>query len=308
MDLSDRLGQPKESHWSNEAQFNCPFCLDRVGKQDDKYHLYVNETKGKFICFRCEAKGTTAQLYSFLHLAPLTLQDNSFFDKLISLISTPEKKPTLERSLPPDFVPVVRGSRAYRYLVQRGLDDSDLDYYELGTSETKLRHVPEDKRRHYIGAGRVALIDRDIFGDICYWTARSLGGHAAPYKNAPWPGSDQLFDLDRAIRADSERLIVVEGPFDALATSRFVGRGITFTYGKGFSREQVRLLVEKVPMDKEICIAYDPDALGSSNRLAKMIAGKGRYVTQAHLPEYHDPGSLGELFCEFVDKAVPYDA
>ena len=60
--LLSQLGEPNIVGNSDEFIWCCPFCYDVVGREDTKYHLYVNPVKGKFMCHRCETKGSAEYL------------------------------------------------------------------------------------------------------------------------------------------------------------------------------------------------------------------------------------------------------
>lgn len=305
MSLDSRLQAKSAKNSQGEQVFFCPFCESRRGTPDTTGHLYVNEKRGKFICHRCETRGTLAYLQKLLGFEEVALQEDAWRMKLQAALDPPPKPPAPVRELPRDFCRMPAGSEAYRYLMARGLAPEDLDYFQVGIGTANLRDVPEEERRHYAGRNRVVFPDFDREGKLCYWVARTYQDppHKAKYKNAPWSAADEVFHL---ARVPGPYVVIGEGPLDAMVASRWTGRNAVCTYGKGVSPDQIIRLAEELPQVQVYYVALDPDAPREGAHLASRLSARYKQVRLVSMPEGQDPASLGPSFRSCLAQARPF--
>lgn len=305
MSIDSRLKVKSEKNFQGEQVFFCPFCESRRGTADMTGHLYVNERKGKFICHRCEIRGTIAYLQKLLGFEHGALDEDTWREKLQAALDAPQKPQAIVRGLPRDFAKLPAGSEAYRYLLGRGLSPEDMEYFHVGIGTADLRDIAEEERRFYAGKGRVVFPDYDREGNLTYWVARTYKDppHKAKYKNAWWPARDEVFHL---ARVPGPYVVIGEGPLDAMVASRWTGRNAVATYGKGVSEEQVIRLAQELPKVHTYYVALDPDAPREANSLASRLAHRYLHVRLVQMPEGQDPASLGPSFCTYLAKSLPF--
>lgn len=213
--LQSRLGDYVLERGGTEYRFCCPFCIDRVGKEDDKNKLSVNPSKGKFHCWRCEIAGGVDLLFKMLGL--LRSHGHS-----VTRSRRPVSEVDVEIKLPDDFVSISVdspiGRVAREYLRLRGVFHSTQVRYGLGYGTGKM-------------LGYV-IFPTYMEGSLVGWTSRSFVNGVVPlHKHGLGRSKHILFGFDLAKR--SEEVIVVEGPISAMMAYQHSGIESVGTLGKG---------------------------------------------------------------------------
>lgn len=313
--LVELLGAPLytgQSHTGVHARFTCPFCKRRGIKpqrnQNNLYVLYINLNPYKgWDCKRCEARGPNREsLYKALGAGSMiTSHKPVAFDDLIGALERFES-PLSDRNvapitepvdLPADYTPLslLPFNDAWDYWFKRGFTAEDAAYYRVGIGTQKWNW--ETKTGY---AGRLLIPDLNAEGTPVYWVGRSYRPNLKPrYRNPSEIVGGRVFHLERAVT--SSRLIVVEGPLDAIAAGHDAVAGL----GKGFTKWQIDSLVSH--RISTFVVALDPDALKAGLDLCYALWLKDQEVLFLELPNGEDPASLGTaLFRSLLTKAHEY--
>ena len=273
-----------------EVRINCPFC------NDHKLHLYINEEKGVFHCFRCETSGPVERLFLFLEgeeqaFASRPAPQYRIDDEHLDLVELPEGYSS-------DFLRSEEGRQALQYLQSRGIDEDTIRMYSIGFCATGK----------YRGRIIVPIFHRGI---LVSFVARAYHEGLTPkvlnpsQDEAPAP-SNFLFNLDRAVFFPS--VVIVEGVFDALTTGVIDGRYCAVaTFGKHLTDNQIQLLL--LSGFEEVVFAWDTrDAIPQILSYARKLLPFFKTVRVAFLPGNEDPNSLGrEQMAVCVRSAEPFE-
>lgn len=242
-----------------ERKYNCPFCVTRLGRADNKFHLYFDPDRsykgsvGQFVCHRCGVKGSKEKLAKYYEeVAVFNLSD---IDTKLARFKyglseeDDDEQPNIECP-EPTTQEIVSGSLEEEYLVKRGFASVHIDRYK-------------------IKAGAGDLLNRIVIpaydGDtLVYWQARSVIGSVKPkYKNPMMPKQDVIFNKDEAFRF--KRIFIMEGPLTAMMG----GRDCVCVFGSNVSRALIRILLSGEPEEYVICL--DEDAMGKGIDLAEAM-------------------------------------
>jgi hypothetical protein len=191
-------GKLRGSWW----KANCPFCLDRVGKEDRDRCLSVHSESGGFHCFRCRARGR------------VTLPEDLVIER--RPVSTQRNELKIEP--PPFFTLLASGSGkdavslkpARDYLRSRGLPEDVWEAANIGACAAGP----------YAGRVVIPVLAEDgktWFGfSSRLWTAKC--DKRLKYRNAvgEWK-SHVVYNPNALTEETDEPCYVVEGCFDALA-------------------------------------------------------------------------------------------
>jgi DNA primase len=290
-----------------ELRFNCPFCQARVGKTDTKHRLYINPSLhihgvvGWYHCMRCKARGPVKRL-----LAGCGFEDQRYsaskwaeFVKQLKGFGSFAPRQTIQVELPNDYMEVIEGTRAHRYLIDRGLDNKVIEHYRIGYGTEDLSGMSKEERKHFAGEGRVIVPDFDDEGNCIYWVARTYRKHRLRYKNPDQShSSGQVFHLAAAM-AYTE-VVITEGVFSAMA----VGDDAIGTYGKNVTNIQIAMLV-RAGFDKYI-VALDGDARKDAVVLAQALHERRCSVKMVEFEHDEDPDSCQD-FAQRRKDALPYN-
>jgi len=297
------LGEYIKAGRSDEYRFNCPFCLQRVGKKDKSHHLYVNPTKyyhgirGWYNCYRCRARGPVSRL----KLQIFNTVDLSKWEEFVRSLKYNYKEPPKETfvELPKDYEDISPLMEAYKYLLDRGLTEYQINHYGVGVGTSNMKNVPLQDRSDHAGKGRIILPDYDEEGRTLYWVARTYRNHKLRYKNPPGSNArDKIYHLSYAVRYKD--VIITEGVFSAIAA----GLNAIATYGKNVTAEQTHMLVE-AGFD-HYYIALDGDARQESIDLAKKLTRRGCKCSIVEL-EYGDDPDSAKDFQDRLNNASSFD-
>ena len=292
-----------------EVSIQCPMC----GDEDPSEHCGINLTTGKWGCHRnANHRGKSARtlikalLGCSSHQAGYIVKqysksDPDTLDAMLTaleadnngVISHDENihEMALAQSLDPQFKDFYRikargiTSRFFDYLTDRGYDNAKevIERYELRCALTGRYK------------DRIILPIRHN-GDLIGWTSRALGKP----RNAPrYLASSELvkkfvFNYDE-LKEGGERLIITEGPFDAIKVDNFnfledleVPYRATCTFGTSVTISQIVMLRSLMTKFKETWILFDEGADEPARELSSWIN-----APIAHLPVgIGDPGNM----------------
>jgi DNA primase len=186
-----------------------------------------------------------------------------------------------------------QGEQALKYLqIDRGLNDETIQSFQLGYApsgwETLAKYLVESKKlpiKLVAAAGliiprkdgngyydrfrdRAIVPIRDLQGRVIGFGGRCLGDEQPKYLNSPetelFDKGKTLFGLDRAKDAiiKTDRAVVVEGYFDAIALHRAGINNAVASLGTALSLNQVKQLV-KFSDSKQIILNFDADKAGN---------------------------------------------
>ncbi len=217
--LSTVLGEGIEER-NGEVRYNCPFCLTRVGKEDTKHHLYVNEGKGKYHCFRCEASGTLFKLFQDLQISTVSLLISKYnLDRRASSTKINNVSPV--DSLPDDVVEADDFSPGYMYLrYTRNIPDFVLNTRKFLYSKKKKM---------------IIFPVYDTNGKLVYWQGRSTVSRWF-YNPTGSNKSNFLYGLEY-VDVTKKFVVITEG----VITSLNVPNGVA-CFGKDVSDVQLDIL------------------------------------------------------------------
>lgn len=293
---SDYLGDGPDS--TGNLHYNCPFCLKKRGKADTDGKLYVKvksvkkddyKKLGKFHCFKCGSRGRLKNSYSYGSNAQV-------YDKLIKLNdrSTEDEDSNEDNMFYIPNIPIPEGSVAEEYLINRGINRSMINFYNMRLGVGDL-------------FGRV-VIPNNLYGQEGIWTdmysARSYLDEVSPkYKNPRDAEKHNcVFNINNLIEGGV--CYVVEGAITAICA----GKEACATYGCSPSDVQIRMIVEKNL--SEIYCVYDNDEAGvlGNQKLSEMLYNEisnnmlRTKLFTVLMPEGIDAADMGELkFKEYVD-------
>ena len=254
---------------SEEVRVCCPFC----GEQ--KFHMYINLSKGVAHCFRCTwggrvwhviAKKTGVNYkkirYKMASEDPV-MPSLSAYDAAVSrLKDVGDINSKEDVMLPAGYVPFTHDKPADK-----------IGCYALDYLLRKRRFKRDTIIRYGLGYGTA----RPILGRVVipvdgkYWQARAITANAQQkYLNPIGSKGDVLFNAT-ALRLDT--VFICEGAFSAMR----LGRNATALLGKKPTPQQLERL--KRSDVSRFTIAFDSDAIGQSYGLAEILLKAGKRVT-----------------------------
>jgi len=274
-----------------ELRVLCPFCDDRKGK------MYINTEKRTVFCQRCrygvgigflkfmaDAEGIPKHQV-VLRLMQSALHIEGSVDSLLDrILNSGDELGEVDNSgvekahsicLPEGSVRLFRGIRT-------GLAQRAERYLRSRLSAEQCR-----RDKFYLWRCRV-LIPTYFAGELVTWVARDLTGKSSRKYMTPTGVSQGLwiFGWDRIRNLD--RVVVVEGCFDAYAVER-AGYPACASFGKHLTKVQCDLLSRF----ERITILYDQDAISSARESALQLERFGVDVRVGIL-HHGDPDSYSE--------------
>lgn len=291
------FGPADLSRDGSDIVIQCPSCRSQ---QKTKRKLSIRLNDGVFHCWVCGLKGHNIE-FLFRKYAPSHLEDARSLkfssNEVIHLDRESEPDSQSELQIPPGFTLLGLSLRSQdpdirdtiNYCHSRGLSNSDLWYFKLGTCKSG-----SFKRR-------VIFPSFDSEGALNYYTARSIDSvKTMKYINAKVAKKDIIFN---EININwSNELNLVEGPFD-------------LTKAKGNS---TCLLGSHLSLDSALCrkiisnrtpvlLALDPDARKKSHNIAKLLSSYNISVRTVEVPSDRDVGDMTQKdFITLVKSARPW--
>ena len=283
------LGTGKRTARGNQS-YHCPFCNHHKPK------LEVNFTENKkgynpWHCWVCGKKGKTIKgLFKSLKVS------SEKFIELSKLVKTgSEVEEVIVQThveLPKEFKPIIgdldlTSKKAYNYLRKRNITKDDILKYNLGYC---------DFGRY---ANMIIIPSYDKDGTLNYFTARSFEKDPfIKYRNPDC--SRDIIPFELFINWDS-RLILCEGPFDAMA----IKRNAIPLLGKNIQSNLLKKIVQSTV--EKIYIALDTDAMKQSLKHCEYLLNQGKEVYLVEL-EGKDPSDLGfSYFTKLIQNTFPLD-
>ena len=301
----------------------CPFHSEKTPS------FTVNEEKGVFYCFGCQAGG---DIFKFLMLYDgLTFPESierlaerygiaievsqSGGNRRGDLFRLNEQAAELFHAL---LLDPSQGSRARAYLTRRGVEESLWRRFHLGFAPRgdvlsgRFRRegvalkdaveaglVAEREPGHY----RDRFFDRIIFpiaepgGKIIGFGGRVIDDGKPKYLNSPetplFHKGSQVYGLRQArdgIRSN-DRVVMVEGYLDVLALAQFDATHVVATLGTALTIDHLRLLGRYT---RNVTALFDGDAAGrnAAARSFEVFQQAGLWGHAAFLPEGSDPDTF----------------
>lgn len=267
-----------------ELRFNCPSC------GETKKKFYWNKKLGVGHCFKC---GYPANIYRLAKDAGLELVQTppSLSDVEDALDGGEDDKDasSQERALPRVHVPgvsIFKSVQGISYMLSRGISPLDMKRYKM---------------RYDSGfPARVIFPICNVRGRTVGWTGRATNKFVEPkYKNNDgFQANKHLFGA-QFVEPGSE-VVIVEGPIDQIK----YGRGAVATFGKHMTKEQRRLLINKLK-PSVVAVMYDFDAVVEGEALARDLATVCK-IKLIKLPKDADPGDLSRRFLRTLVAGTPF--
>jgi len=186
--------------------------------------------------------------------------------------SAPAAKPAARPAMTPKFTPennvpnaplkfrLDKLERSHPYLLeQRGLTPETIVDFGIGYCSKGMM------------ADRIAIPIHNVKGEVVAYAGRFVGvpPEGAPKYKLP-PGfrkSQELFNLDRAIKEQADRpLIIVEGFFDAMKLHQLGYRRVVALMGSTMSAAQEELIKEHVLSNQRVIVMLDENEAGRTGR------------------------------------------
>lgn len=298
-----------------EHQHQCPFCVDRVGSESAQRKLWVNYTKGKAICYRCDYRAASlrrlAEDINGAPLPPSLLKDEleapdrpegyTLYGSLLMRFFQQHQEQCLKpHRLPLEYRPLWQLYRdcqsrpalalGLRYLAKRKADPDAVEDYKVG----------------YAVGGRYAgsLIFPVYEGQqVVYFTSRFCGKREPKSLN-PKNIEGYRTKADVLLNYDNVRgqpvVALCEGPFSAMAYRHAVA-----SFGKTLSEAQVVLIARLVREGlREMVVSYDADAVSEATTTAARLAGVVPTVTVARFAA-GDPDDNRTRLREIIARRRP---
>lgn len=279
--LENILGKSIKKSKNNYA-FHCPFCNHHKPKLEVSL---VTDEKGEnhFACWVCHTKGRTIksllrqlqipseQAHNILSLVKKGENVNYYYDKILEI--------------PKEFKPLFKASsesvianKVKNYLYSRGLNDYDLQTYNIGYCTSG----------EY--SGRIIIPSYDSDNKLNFFVTRAYEEVFPKYKN-PSVSRDITF-FENMINWD-QPLVIVEGVFDAFA----VRRNAIPILGKTLSNHLTKNILSKKVQD--VYVALDNDAFKDSLSICEKLLSQGVNVYLVQM-EDKDPSETG--FIKVTEK------
>lgn len=300
--IIERFGNDPVAKSGENLIYNCPECQKRVGSIDEHGNLWVDTKKLVFHCFRCEWTGSisnkSSKGYTFEQnpnskvLAQKTAEALGLVVKRNSIKHFNYKIPSLSVRSVPD---------AMNYLYNRGIDDNQIDYYNM-----RFSSFLDGKYKNRIVIPNKLIVKPDGTQTTDMFVARKLYNDAddlPKYLNPVGNNkSEVVFNLHNIPKGYP--IIITEGVFSSISA----GYNAVATYGKAVSDDQIDMILMNKP--KYLYVSLDPDAIKFAIELCERIRAKDSQVPVylVNMPMGEDPNSLGySKYKECLDNAILFN-
>jgi len=285
-----RIGLPIGVSGS-EHRYKCPECPSRGEGPDTKGKLHINYKKGVLNCFRCGYRGALSKLAAKLGI--IVSRPPADWGKAVrkgfmghgKSVVDDSYDNTLELEYPCDVERIVPGMPAQKYLVDRGVTQEMIDYYQIVQGTDRWSHRIFVPTLHE--------------GQVVYWVARTMDTDVQPKYMTPVDIEKRyyLYNFHRAKAFSS--VVITEGVFDAIA----VGANAVSLFGKTASQEQRQMLLDADFESYVVCL--DPDAQKEANNLMSWLDSKSKIVYYVCLPVGLDPATDPQIESR-IRQATPF--
>ena len=209
-----------------------------------------------------------------------------------------------------------RGKRAFEYLADRGISRNMMTAFGLGYAPDEgdhlYRHLKEkgfsdDELKESGLFSYKSGSPKDFFRDrvmypimnrasrVIAFGGRVIGDGLPKYINSPetliYSKKDNLFGLQRAIRAKNGRIMLVEGYMDVIAAQQAGYTEAVASLGTALTKEQATLISK---MADKVYLIYDADGAGKKAMLKAIpiLKGAGLFVNVVSMQPFKDPDEL----------------
>jgi len=271
----------------DQLQGCCPI---HRGRRDDSFRAHL--TRNIFQCFACRAHGNVLDFVAAMEQcsireAALRLQQwfgvRSSGPGLDPVAGGGQKGELVRkeeaRNLPLRFA-LTGVESNHPYLAQRGIDPATATEFGVG---------------FYAGpglmSGRIVIPLRNRHGQLVAYAGRALDGRLPKYKvPAGFRKGLELFNLQRAVAAGGQTVIVVEGYFDCIRVHQAGFPCAVALMGSTLSARQESALLQHFEW---IVLMLDGDAAGraASAAIAARLAGRST-VQVIRVPDGRQPDQL----------------
>lgn len=287
--LQKTFGNTCPNSSGTDVSVDCPFCYERIGREDTKGHLFISVIKPVAKCHRCDWDGTHIDLVmkvdgctyieALVHLQSPTA-DILKYDEVFGNIVCKDKKPV--SSKPPGYISF-KDCAGYG-----GLEaDAILSYVQ---KRKVPRSIILSSCGIVPGSNRVWFLIDEL-----WWQGRSIFDVAIQkYISPPWPRGDSLWNAYALV--DYREVSICEGVISAIHAG---GNAIALC-GKSMTDLQASRLAKSDVATYNIML--DSDA----NNQLYMVAAKLRYygyggnITLCHLQD-GDPADHVPMAREHYD-------
>ena len=277
-----------------EALFKCPNCNHRKRK------LSISTEKWAYKCWTCNFHGRNLKRMleeiGYEHLAPqlITQSEDELTeqDRAIDLLKRHLGMYSVEQTvlkLPEEFKNLVDyyNKDAMEYLTNRGITEQDIIDYRIGYCDNGLY------------SGRVIFPSFDESGELNMYVGRTYSGSYMRYMN-PIVKYNQFifneFDVDW-----SNRIVVVEGIYDAIAC----GRNSIPLCGSLLSTRS-KLFKKLVSATGDVIVCLDIDAEDKQQEIVDNLLEYRDNVFVVDLKAGDDPADAGrKKMMRILDKCKP---
>lgn len=275
-----------------ELNVRCPYC----GSADPSYHMGLSLDTGYWACWRNQdhrGKSPVRLLVQLLRISyreafTLAGLDPGYVDpdgftevmaRWMNKTAVAEAPPPRTLAFPTTFRDItadrVATRKHWNYLYTRGFPEHDID------ALVRIYALKADVGGRY--RDRVVL-PYYVEGGLVAWTARAVGPAEIRYKDLPLddclvPIKQTLYNHDALLDPAAVKVVVVEGPFDALKLD-FYGRdwGVRAVAlsTNSITEEQIMLLHQHAPKFTSVVVMMDNStqlAIVDSMRLRQRLAG-----------------------------------
>jgi DNA primase len=255
-------------------------CLCPFHKNTDSPAFYINKHTGLWICFNpsCEKRGSIRDLMTFFGDQRPMVKDHSIAD-IEANLSTFQQDCIVEDwdgILDSIKIKFPEDSGKVQYLLDRGISEKTLSYFEVGFSPKK---------------NRIVIPTRDDASKLVGFIGRAVKADVQPkyLYSKGFPRKSVLFNLNRAKKFDS--VIIVEGSVDAMKIHQAGFSNVVATLGAAVTEEHISLIRRN--FDDVIIFADNDDAgLSMKDKLVKGLSDKAVRVVEYLSDEIKDPGDM----------------
>lgn len=324
--LTSFLGESKQGYFDSSVyqyQFNCPECTEENGGvPDNKYNLEINLALGKVHCWKCEFKGNISilvkrwggkLLLEEYYKAVKELKESKYLDiNLFNDDGTSNGYVNDYLQLPSTFTKIdlksCRNKKLVAYLNKRKIDQSLIDYYNIG-------YTTWDEEKPSMRS-RIIIPSYDSAGELNYWVGRDFlppkkmeeitvtdDGSGNTTTKIATPNFTRMKYMN--CKVDKKNIILHEDKIQWDATIYLCEGALDCIYypnsialmGKALSKEYeiYQKLYEKANGNIVICLDADTD-INETKRIYNLLnrgrlRGKIRYI---RMEKYKDFGEVYE--------------
>lgn len=262
----------------DEVTICCPYCLERKGTADTKYHLGLNLVKGLYHCYRCGKKGVFKDVAAFFTGGGMgsSLPDVESMRSRLAGTAKPRHGVDLEQistRMHPSETPF-----AYDYVRRvRGFDDEDILRYRLRVGK-EFWNAGKGWNTT-IWCGRI-VFPYYVDGRCVYAVGRTHVGKEPKYLNSQGPKAIVVYGLDEVT---GDEAILCEGIISRHAAWKATGVPAVAGLGKDLTPFQLsRLRLKGV---RRVFASLDADVSREDrDKVIKMLWAMGFDTWEVRLP------------------------